>query len=408
MATIKTWIENDRGRFRVRFRDPLGRARDIWPISRWDTRSEARQAATEWLENQRGKALGKSDPQTSLRILFDRWILDCRAGIANKKGKIIAESTIGTFANSLKYVLENIRVVSELNNEWVKDYVRFLNRTYTGWTPHRRLIDLKSFCSYLRRQKLMNWDPFEDISISQPNTRPRFYSDEELIALESAAMALNSRSSLLLLRLGYLCGLRHGEVSRLSAEDFRKDSEMPGWGLLTIWQDESKNRTSREVPVPPKVMELIPRKKGKLFADWNKDHFEYWWARLLAKAGLEPAGRFAGKYGWAKVEKTERKSSPYHGLRHSYCRRMLENGADINDLKNWTGHKSVKVLIDTYGHVAKKHQRNKARECYERAESKAELAGQMRGKLGQNNGILINLKGHGETVLEGKTGSNAS
>lgn len=418
MATIKAWVEpisrkvlNERTGtieekivgYRARYRDAIGKKHDIQPISRWEKETHARKAKDEWLAKRHQKAMGKEDLGTSMQALFEQWIRDCRSGVANKKGEALKESTIETLIKSLKEVVDTCPVVGELTREWVKDYVGKLTVAYKSWTVHRRLTDLKSFCNYLRREELMSWNPFDHISISRPKGKPRFYSNDEIEALNAAAMARGDLYGLLYLRLGYLCGLRHDEAKRLELEDLRRDPEMEGWGSMTIWADESKTKQSGEVPVPPKVMELIvqlcaKRKHGRIFEGWSDRRFEFRWARIVAQAGLPPAPTYIKRYAWARVDyKGKRSQSPYHGCRHTFIRRSIESGADLNEVKGWTRHKSIQILSDTYGHLSKPHQRARARDYYERAEkSQGTFGGQVGGKLTE----IIETMGGNANLLE--------
>lgn len=399
MATINTWIEKHRRKtrskdkqrvvtkilHRVRYRIAgTKKAKDIWPISLFEKKRDAVNAKKEWEKAQLQKATGDTDLSSGVSGLVEQWLVDCLSGIANKKGKIIRDSTIQSFRKSLKYVVENVSVIGELTNEWVKDYMRLLYGQYKGWTPYRRLMDLKSFCGYLKRQKVINWDPFEGISLARPKSKPRFYTDEEIQALEDAAVARKDLWTLLFIRLGYLCGMRFGEVERLDLEDVRHEPDRSGWGIITIWGSESKTDKSGDVPAPPEVMELIvqlcgKRRHGRVFS-WEERKFYWRWARVLAKAGLPPAPSYGNKYKWADVKSESRKNSPYHGLRHSFVRRNLEAGADLREIMDWTRHKNMQVLGDTYGHLSKPRQRQRARELYEIAKAKIPFVGQMWGK----------------------------
>lgn len=408
MATLKVWIEDFRGKHRVRFRDPRKRKRDIWPISIFAKKSDANKAKKKFYDDQVRKATGDTDLEAALPALLNRWYADCRAGLANRKGKVIKESTIETYKSSLKYVVEKVQLIGELDNTWVEDYARLLYEIYEGWTPHRRLVDLKSFCSYLQRKKIIGWDPFTGIVIARPESKPRFYTDEEIDAMEAACVSLEDPFGLLFIRLGYLCGLRFGEATQLKLEDIRPhtDPEFEGWGDITVWETESKTRSNRVVLAPPKVMELLvnlcaKRRQGRVFEGWKENQFLYAWARIVAQAGMKPAEWYAKRYEWARVDpKGERSEAPYHGLRHTFCRRFVENGGDMTELQKFSGHKSVEVLMKTYAHFANKHLHLRGKEVYERMESRQKFVGQMWGKPIKNLETLGNNLGHSGTQTD--------
>lgn len=402
MPSPRPWIEPFRNGFRVRYRDAQRRKKDISPISRFDKKSEANAALNKWIESRLKQATGETDLDISVSVLFDRWLIDSVSGLANKKGKVIKSSTIETYRSSFRYILEHIDSIGQLNAFWVEEYKRHLFEVYAGWTPHRRLVDLKSFCSYLRRKKIINWDPFETVVISKPASRARFYSDDEIFAFEDSAIRLHDLKGLLYIRLGHLCGFRHGEATRLRLEDIHPDPENSGWGTITLWESETKNESSRVLPAPPKVLELIvqlsaKRRQGLVFEGWTDKQFEYRWARIIAGAGFAPTAYYVNKFKWAKGHQ-DRGECPFHGLRHTFCRQFIENGGDVSELQHLTGHRDSQVLMKTYAHFSNKHLRLRSQEVYARIQSRLNFVGQMGGKLTEIIGSMGSNEGHNGAI----------
>ncbi len=388
---LDTWIEPDRKKFRVRYRDHRG---DTKHWGTYASKSEANTAEDLLIEKLKREHFGECDIHASIKDTFAKWVQAARAGLSNKKGKRIAESTIETWRNSFKGVFDSATTMGELDEKWVKDYIgRMMDLGYEEWTVHRRLVDLKSFVNWARRDKRLTWNPFENVSISQPEGTPRFYSDEELDRFEFAAE--DNPIMRLWVRLGYLVGLRRKEVSQALRENIRWLPDGSGRGELTIWGYQAKSRIARTVPIPKVAMDCVGTlRQGPLVPVWKENKFLYEFELLKVKAGVkEPPNWFATKYTWAKENKDSGLTEParYHDFRHTYCKLFLQEGGDLSRLQKITGHKDLNVLVKTYGHFETRH----LHASVDAITTRRKFAGQWRGitdiidiKSGQSGSIV--------------------
>ena len=51
------------------------------------------------------------------------------------------------------------------------------------------------------------------------------------------------------------------------------------------------------------------------------------------------------------LKKAGVRSIKFHGLRHSFCSWMIQNGENLAYVKDQAGHSSIKVTVDIYGHL---------------------------------------------------------
>jgi len=72
---------------------------------------------------------------------------------------------------------------------------------------------------------------------------------------------------------------------------------------------------------------------------------------------LEPTGARVDGTAFTKrifqrgaLSKAELRHLPFHSLRHSWASQMIENGKDLNYIKEQLGHHSITITVDTYGH----------------------------------------------------------
>jgi integrase len=200
--------------------------------------------------------------------------------------------------------------------------------------------------------------------------------------------------------LGVGLGLRQGEVFGLGAEDIdwlagvvhvqrqvRFDTQGRGYFCLP------KGRKTRDVPIPPKLaaslragMErfrpkpttlpwqdpeepltdqeakqrkprtaalLVYNAQGKpVKADWfNRGH----WKPALESAGVIERLDLTKlpKVAWRRPKRTygDTREHGFHCLRHTFASVNLEAGESPVTVSTWMGHGSVKITLDTYGHM---------------------------------------------------------
>jgi site-specific recombinase XerD len=166
--------------------------------------------------------------------------------------------------------------------------------------------------------------------LKEPLKLPPVLSPEEVKRILTMATSLKAR---VMLTLCYGCGLRAGEVVRLTAGDI--DSEQ-----MVIRIVQSKGRKDRHVMLPQEVLELLRQ----------------WW-KVRPKednASVSPAQRwlFPGRIKHRALTTRQfnrllkeaaqaaglKKPITLHTLRHSFATRMLERGTDFRVIQAILGH----------------------------------------------------------------------
>ncbi len=351
---MKAWVETMRlkGRitgYRVRYCDASGsRKSERGVFEKWHDAKALCDVVQDRLFNGR---LGRIDPGLLTKTLVEKFLLECRSGVANKNGKPLRESTLYTYGMSLNYLVHKQPRIAlcdetcfkELKNEMVE-------ADLMPWTIAGKLKDMRTFMRWCKRSNIIALDPFENFGISQPSAMPRYYTDEELRHLDEAAVGDPFH---LAYWLGVKCGLRRSEVLRADKRDIRWLED--GTGELMVWANVSKSGAFRSVPLPVSVMELIgTRGQGLLYLGMTHHSFNHAWTHLKVKAGiLERPTWLHKRFKWAgdlEMGK-EDEQARFHDLRHTFCRIFLESGAgDIQILSKITGHQSLDVLNKIYSH----------------------------------------------------------
>ena len=128
---------------------------------------------------------------------------------------------IGEFLEFAKH--KGISSWDKIDKEVVRDYLLWLNtEEYAKASVARRLSELRSFCRYLIREKVLATNPFDAVSAPKlPKRLPRFLSNDEVKALlatppTSDPQGMRDRA---ILELLYATGIRVSELAGLNLAD---------------------------------------------------------------------------------------------------------------------------------------------------------------------------------------------
>lgn len=165
---------------------------------------------------------------------------------------------------------------------------------------------------------------------------PNVLSKEEVKLILEAPTNVKHRA---LLSLTYACGLRAGEVLRLTFQDIESDRN-----LIRIRQ--AKGKKDRIVPISNKILGML-REYYKIFkpthwlfegqypgTPYSERSFQQVIQQAIKKVGIQ-------------------KPITLHWLRHSYATHLLESGTDLRYIQELLGHSSSKTT-EIYTHVSTK------------------------------------------------------
>ena len=172
--------------------------------------------------------------------------------------------------------------------------------------------------------------------LREPQKVPVVLSSDEVKRILLMAPSLKART---MLTISYGCGLRAGEVTRLTVGDI--DSAQ---NIIRVVQ--GKGRKDRNVMLPPDVLALLR---------------EWWRERsALDDAGMPPAERWIFPSHGRRKPITPRQFSrlfreavkaagirkpglTLHSLRHSFATHLLERGTDIRIIQALLGHDKLET-----------------------------------------------------------------
>ncbi len=267
------------------------------------------------------------DEKSELVERFKHWMLSRR----------YSSSTISTYTEALGVFLKYFynKSVSEISNQ---DIITFNNRyilaNKLSASYQNQIINaIKLFFKTIENKTV------EVDLIHRPKRQkliPNVLSKEEIKGILSASSNLKHRA---MLSLVYSCGLRRGELLKLTLNDI--DSKR---GLIIIRQ--SKGRKDRIAPLSKKVLVLLReyylayKPKRWLFEGQNGDGpYDERSLQNVLKQAVKKAGI--------------NKPVSMHWLRHSYATHLLESGTDLRYIQELLGHSSSRTT-EIYTHVSNK------------------------------------------------------
>ncbi len=213
----------------------------------------------------------------------------------------------------------------------------------TARTLNRKISSFKSFFKYLVRQGLVASSPMTPIIPPKTSKRlPVFLKEEEAMnlikALQAGAEDWRSLNAQVILTLLYSTGMRLSELIGIKHEQIDY-----GRASLKVLGKGNKERVLPLSPLASQVMKQYQQLK-------LEKHGLSGGAFLVTDKGkpLYP------KYVWTLVNKylggatTLDKKSP-HVLRHSFATHLMNQGADLNAVKDLLGHSSL-AATQVYTH----------------------------------------------------------
>lgn len=177
----------------------------------------------------------------------------------------------------------------------------------------------------------------------------RVLTDAELAALVAAADrcrggcrpgSITGPDRAMLYRVAAHTGLRAKELASLTPAAFRLDAEVP---VVVVEAKDTKGKREEPVPVPAHLAALL----------------RPWLAGKPAGARLWP-GKWAAarlQHEWVKrdvkragIAATDARGQTvtFHGLRRTYCTRLIRAGAKVHELRRLARHRDVRTTLNHY------------------------------------------------------------
>lgn len=216
---------------------------------------------------------------------------------------------------------------------------------------NRTLSSIRSFYRYLRREGIIEHNPFVSVNSMRTSRRlPKYVVEEQMARIVGRVLSdvesedfITARNALIVLML-YAAGLRLAELVAVDMEDFEAN-----FSYLKI---RGKGDKERVVPIVRRLGSAL-RQYKKYFLD-EKICISQQNPLFLSKRG-ERISRSDVQRSVARLLRecgVEGKISP-HVLRHTFATHLLNEGADLREIQELLGHSSLRATqVYTHSNIA--------------------------------------------------------
>lgn len=247
-------------------------------------------------------------------------------------------SDILQFEGFLKehFGIENISLAGHLSvRAWI---VSMMESGISERTVNRKITSLNTYCKFLMRDGIIAQNPMAKIHGPRMSKKlPAFVDQgkmEMLFDKIDFGNDFRGRRDRLILSLFYQSGMRLSELSNLRVKDFnRYESSLKVLG---------KRNKERQIPVMSSLSQNL-----QLFIDELEPGTEFIFVDEKMKQLNQKYIYRMVREKLGAVTSSERRSP--HILRHTFATHMLENGAEINAIKELLGHASL-AATQVYTH----------------------------------------------------------
>ena len=254
------------------------------------------------------------------------------------KEKNFSNNTVVAYRNDLEtfklfcldhYEISNIAVVTyPIIREWI---INLSEKNLSPLTINRKISSLSKYYDFLLKIQVNKVSPLKNhkrLKVQKKLIIP-FSEDEVFKIIDVFSKDFEGKRNLLIVDTLYSTGIRRDELINIKLNDIFLSEN-----LIKVLGKRNKERL---VPVLASL-----NKRIKDYLDFRNEIHSNSSSLFITKKGksIGPSlvYRVVKKY-FSKVS-TKVKTSP-HVLRHSFATHMLNNGADINSIKEMMGHSSL-------------------------------------------------------------------
>ena len=251
--------------------------------------------------------------------------------------KRFSEHTVKSYTTDLKqftdFLCDEFQIIDKIDEirfQIIRTWIAsLLEKGISPRSVNRKISTLKSYFKFLIREGVILENPM--IKLVAPKSKKRlpvFIEEEQIASLLNEVQfedGFTGERNKLIIELFYVTGIRLSELINIKILDVNFQSQ-----VIKVLGKRNKERL---IPLSSNVLEELKNFIDKYQIDYflfaNEDG-----KKLYTKLVYRIVNKYIGKIS------SVNKRSP-HILRHTFATHMLNNGADINAIKELLGHANL-------------------------------------------------------------------
>ncbi|MDA1008930.1 MAG: tyrosine-type recombinase/integrase [Bacteroidetes bacterium] len=245
--------------------------------------------------------------------------------------------TITSYSNDINqfflFLSEEYKITSELsevNFQIVRSWIAsLLEQGVTPRSVNRKISTLKTFFKFLIREGVIQESPMLKVVAPKSKKRlPLFVEEDQIESLLNGVEfddGFIGERDKLIIELFYVTGIRLSELINIKISDLNFDNN-----LVKVLGKRNKERL---IPLSTRIVKELQFFIEKYKID-NYLFTNLGGTKVYTKLVYRVVNKYIGKIS------SINKKSP-HILRHTFATHMLNNGADINAIKELLGHANL-------------------------------------------------------------------
>ncbi|WP_306353253.1 tyrosine-type recombinase/integrase [Flavobacterium sp. '19STA2R22 D10 B1'] len=230
----------------------------------------------------------------------------------------------------------NQKRLDQVNYSQIRSWiVQLVDNGVSNRSVNRKIASLKAYYKFLLKTKQIEFNPLSKHKVLKtPKTLQIPFSEKELMGVlkeENFASGFEGTRDRLIIELFYVTGIRRAELIELRLKNIDLST-----GVIKVVGKRNKERIIPILPVIKKQFNVYITERNGLNEVVDEEYF------FLTKKGNKLYDSFVYRlindYFSDVSEKV--KKSP-HILRHTFATHLLNNGADLNSVKELLGHSSL-------------------------------------------------------------------
>ena len=243
--------------------------------------------------------------------------------------------TIKSYSTDLEQFIQflssefQVNTVKNVNFQFVRSWIaKLLSNNISPRSVNRKITTLKTYFRFLLQENLIKQSPMQ--KIISPKTSKRLPVFVEQVKMEQLLNEIDfgvgflAQRDRLILELFYFTGIRLSELINLKNKDINYSDST----ILVL----GKRKKERLIPLTSDILSKIKKLNAS-----NKSKYLFTTDKGK-QISTKQVYRLVNKY--LSMVTTLGKKSP-HILRHTFATHMLNNGADINAIKELLGHANL-------------------------------------------------------------------